>query len=144
MMNRLIVLAALACAASSAVAQVPCAGLGGQARTNCLNAALRASQQNTQKIEQQNRNLDKAIGAANAINNGAKSVAGGVGAVAGGAVGAAMGGPGGAVVGGVAGQKAGTAAYGATNAIGSSIHKSTNCPGGGNSGVAGTTPQRCR
>lgn len=49
-MNRFLVLALLVGIADSAGAQVPCSGLTGQARTNCLNVV---QQQTQQRVQQQ-------------------------------------------------------------------------------------------
>ena len=75
--------------ATGASAQPPCSQYTGSARTACLNAEMRASQQRTQEIDRNNKRLDYGIAAAKAgvAVGGAAAVT--AGAMTGGPAGAA-------------------------------------------------------
>jgi len=110
-----------------------CPGLTGAARTSCLNAQARADQDRTAKINQNNRNLDTAIGVAKAGQYAGSVAAGALGGMA---TTAATGSPAAGIVAGEAVSKG----YGAaTNAIANG----KTCNASGNSGIAGSTPMRC-
>ena len=67
----------VACVSVSASAQQLCPGLTGAARTNCLNATLARQQQETARIERNNRNLDRTKAVVCAVTR--SSAAGAVG-----------------------------------------------------------------
>ena len=80
----------------------PCAGLTGAARTNCLRAEVERNQREIDRINQRNRNLDRA-----------KDVVCGARTVGGSAAGAA-----GQVVGGTPGRVAATGTWYGSTAVG--------------------------
>lgn len=111
----------------------PCPGLAGKARTDCLNAEVARGQQASAAINRKNRNIDRAIGAANTAKYAGGVAAGALGGIAG----TAAGGPAAGIVAGEAAAKA----YGAAT---DRISKRTPCKSSsGRSGTANSSAQRC-
>lgn len=66
-----------------AFAQRPCQHVPQSQRMDCLNAELRAGEARREEIDRRNRNLDRGIAAARAVNNAGRGAAAALGGVAG-------------------------------------------------------------
>jgi hypothetical protein len=77
----IVALALGACA--PAFAQRPCSHVPQEQRIDCLNAEIRAGEARQREIDRRNRNLDRGIAVAGAVNNAGRASAGALGGIAG-------------------------------------------------------------